>query len=107
MSARLSLLTFPQSVAAGKLKIRVLIVPCLSSAWNGDPLKPMFIGPGPGDTAAPIADADLRFQAHIMKGLEEFPVIKPGDPTPALPEAGGNRPDARALFQTLSTRFTI
>ncbi len=107
MEARLSLLTFPQTVAGGKLKVRVLVVPRLSSAWNGDPLKSMFVGPGPGDTAAAFADADLSLEAHIMKGLEEFPVIQPGDPTVTLEEASGIRPDARALFQTLGARFTI
>jgi hypothetical protein len=107
MDPRISILAFPQSFEAGNLTVRILVVPRLSTAWNCDPLQPLFVGPAPGDTAVAFADADLRLEARIMPGLETFPVVQVGDPSRALPEASGVQADARPLFAELSTRFKI
>ena len=102
MEPRLSILTFPQRFDGGTLRLRILIVPRLSAAWNGDPLLPMIEGfPDAGDTAPPFADADLRLEVRVIDGLERFPDSAPADFTAPLPQASGVMPDARALFEEL------
>ena len=67
MESRFSILTFPQRFDGAALHLRILLVPRLSLAWNGDPLLPVFADvPNPWDTAAPFADADLQLSARAL-----------------------------------------
>ena len=51
MEARFSILSFPQSFDGDRLHLRILVVPRLSTEWNGDPLHPVIAGfPNAGDT---------------------------------------------------------
>ncbi|WP_437912532.1 hypothetical protein WME73_36280 [Sorangium sp. So ce302] len=101
MDARFSILTFPQRFDGRKLHLRILLVPKLSSAWNGDPLLPVITNlPNLGEPPA-FADADLRLAAHVIDGLDRFPVNAPVDLTAPLPAASGPAVDARALFEEL------
>jgi hypothetical protein len=102
MEARFSILTFPQGFDGDRLHLRILVVPRLSTEWNGDPLHPVIADfPNGGDTTAAFADADLRFEARVIDGLDRFPVNAPIDFSAPLPAAGGAMPDARALFNEL------
>ena len=102
MDSRFAILTFPQRYDGGSLHLRMLLVPRLSAAWNGDPLQPLIQNfPNAGDTTPAFADANLQLEARVMSGLERFPVNAPVDFTGALPQASGVRPNARALFQEL------
>ncbi|MCC6861983.1 MAG: hypothetical protein IT158_25650 [Bryobacterales bacterium] len=102
MDPRISILPFPQFFDGTNLTVRVLVVPRLSGAWNGDPLQPLIQNfPAPGDSAPAFADADLRLEARVLDGLDRFPVNQPVDAAVPMPDAGGVRPDARALFQEL------
>jgi hypothetical protein len=102
MDPRLSILTFPQRYDGANLHLRLLIIPRLSLAWNGDPLQPLIANfPNAGDTTPAFADANLQFSLRVMSGLERFPVNAPVDFTDPLPQAGGVRPNARALFEEL------
>ncbi len=112
MDSRLSILTFPQRFDGGTLHLRILIVPRLSTAWNGDPLQPLIQHfPNAGDTTPAFADANLQLEARVLKGLDRFPVNAPIDFTGPLPGASGVRPNARALFEELIApgpgRFTL
>jgi hypothetical protein len=102
MEARFSILTFPQGFDGDRLHLRILVVPRLSTEWNGDPLQPAITDfPNVGDTTPAFADADLRFEARIMDGLDRFPVNAPVDFSAPLPGASGAMPDARVLFTEL------
>src|SRR5204863_8790907 len=102
MEARFSILTFPQSFDGDRLHLRILVVPRLSTEWNGDPLHPVITDfPNAGDTTAAFADADLRFEARILDGLDRFPVNAPVDLSAPLPGARGAIPNAPALFAEL------
>jgi hypothetical protein len=102
MEARFSILTFPQSFDGDRLHMRILVVPRLSTEWNGDPLHPVITDfPHVGDTTPAFADAELRLEARIMDGLDRFPVNAPVDFSAPLPGASGAIPDARALFTEL------
>src|SRR5258708_22862978 len=99
MEARFSILTFPQSFDGDRLHLRILVVPRLGTAWNGDPLDPMIMDfPNVGDTTPAFADAELRFESRTIDGLDRFPVSAPVDFSAPLPGAGGVIPDARALY---------
>ena len=102
MEPRFTILTFPQRFDGADLHLRILLVPKLSAAWNGNPLLPVLADvPNPGDTATPFADADLQLEVRALDGLERFPVNAPVDFTAALPAASGVAADARALFEEL------
>ncbi len=102
IDSRFSILTFPQRFDGANLHLRILLVPKLSTAWNGNPLLPVLADvPNPGDTATPFADADLQFEVRVLDGLERFPVNAPVDFTRSLPAASGVAGDARALFEEL------
>ncbi|MEA2600135.1 MAG: hypothetical protein QOF89_1127 [Acidobacteriota bacterium] len=102
MESRFSILTFPQHFDGANLRLRILLVPKLSTAWNGNPLLPVRADlPSLGDTATPFADADLQFEVRALDGLERFPVNAPVDFTKPLPAASGVAADARALFEEL------
>lgn len=102
MDARISILTFPQHFDGASLSLRVMLVPRLSAAWNGDPLQPLIEHfPNAGDTTPAFADADLQLEVRVLDGLDRFPVNAPVDFTAALPAAGGVLADARSLFQEL------
>lgn len=102
MESRFTILTFPQRFDGVDLHLRILLVPKLSAAWNGNPLLPVLADvPNPGDTATPFADADLQFEVRVLDGLERFPVNAPVDFTRPLPVASGVAADARALFEEL------
>ena len=102
MDPRLSVLTFPQRFDGTGLRLRVLLVPRLSAAWDGNPLQPLITNfPNPGDAAPAFADADLRLEARVLAGLDRFPVNAPVDVVVPLPAAGGVANDARALYGEL------
>lgn len=102
MESRFSILTFPQRFDGAALHLRILLVPRLSTAWNGDPLLPVLADvPSPGDTATPFADADLQLTARALDGLERFPADSAVDFTTPLPAASGIAADARSLFEEL------
>jgi hypothetical protein len=102
MEPRFSLLTFPQRYDGARLHVRVLIVPRLGPAWDGDPRSPVIANfPNPSDTTPAFADAELTFVARALDGLGRFPVNDPVDFTAPLPEAGGVAADARALYEEL------
>ncbi|SEA98023.1 hypothetical protein [Rubrimonas cliftonensis] len=102
MDTYLSLLPFPQRVEGGRITLSVMVMPRLSAAWNGDPLSPVIADfPNPGDTTPAFADADIRLEARIHAGLEDFPTDAPVDATVALPDASGVQADARTLFQEM------
>lgn len=101
MNPYFSILTFPQRFDGDRLHLNILIVPRLSTTWNGDPRLPIAGVPNPGDSATPFADADLQFQVRVLDGFATFPVSAPVDLGDDLPEAGGPRPDARTLFESL------
>lgn len=102
MESRFSILTFPQHFDGADLHLRILVVPKLSAAWNGNPLLPVLADvPNPMDTATPFADADLQLEVRALDGLERFPVNTPVDFTAPLPAASGVAADARALFEEL------
>jgi hypothetical protein len=102
MEARFSILTFPQSFDGDRLHLRILVVPRLGTAWNGDPLHPVVKDfPQAGDTAPAFADAELRFEARVLDGFARFPVSAPIDFSAPLPGASGVMPDARALYTEL------
>ena len=112
MDARIAILTFPQHFDGAALHLRMLLVPRLSLAWNGDPLQPLIQNfPNAGDTTPAFADANLQLEARIMSGLARFPVNAPVDVTGALAAASGVRANARALFEELVApapgRFTL
>ncbi|MGQ0679967.1 MAG: hypothetical protein ACT4OM_10015 [Actinomycetota bacterium] len=102
MASRFSLLTFPQRFDGARLHVRILVVPRLSPAWDGDPRPPMIENfPAAGDSAAAFADADLNLKAVVIDDLNRFPVNDPVDFTAPLPDASGPAPDARALYEEL------
>ena len=102
MEPRISILTFPQRFDGTTLSLNILLVPRLSSAWNGDPLQPLILNlPNLGDTTPAFADADLQLEARVIDGLDRFPVNSPVDFTAPLPDASGVMADARALFEEL------
>ncbi len=102
MEARFSILTFPQSFDGDRLHLRILVVPRLSTEWHGDPLHPVIADfPDVGDTTPAFADAELRFEARVIDGLDRFPVNAPIDFSTPLPGASGVIPDGRALFTEL------
>jgi hypothetical protein len=102
MDPRFSILTFPQDFDGAKLRLRILIVPRLSSAWNGDPRSPVIANfPNPGDTTSAFANANLKLEARVLDGLDRFPVNSPNDLAVALLEASGAMADALALYQEL------
>ena len=102
MEARFSILTFPQGFDGDRLHLRILVVPRLSTEWNGDPLHPVIAGfPHVGDTTPAFADAELRFEARVIDGLDRFPVNAPIDFSAPLAGASGVIPDGRALFTEL------
>lgn len=102
MDSRISVLTFPQTFDGNRLHLNILLLPRLSSTWNGDPLLPAIHDfPNLGDTTPAFADADLRFQVRALDGLGRFPVDDPVDFTAGLAEANGALPEARPLFQSL------
>ena len=69
MDPRLSVLTFPQRFDGTGLRLRVLLVPRLGAAWDGNPLQPLITNfPNPGDAAPAFADADLRLEAACSPG---------------------------------------
>ena len=41
MDPNFSILTFPQAFDGDRLHLKVLIVPRLSTAWDGNPLQPI------------------------------------------------------------------
>jgi len=102
MESRFSLLTFPQRFDGADLHLRILLVPKLSVAWNGNPLLPVLADvPNPGNTATAFADADLQLEVRVLDGLERFPTNTAVDFTKPLPAASGVAADARALFEEL------
>jgi hypothetical protein len=102
MNPRLSLLTFPQRYDGTRLHLRLLVVPRLDTGWSGDPLQPLIVDmPAPGDTTAPFADADLQFEARVLKGLDRFPGSVAPDSVAPLPEASGVLATSRPLFESL------
>src|SRR5438045_6198646 len=102
MESRFSILTFPQRFDGADLHLRILLVPKLSAAWNGNPLLPVLADvPNLGDTATPFADADLQLEVRAIDGLERFPANTAVDFTRPLPAASGVAADARALFEEL------
>jgi hypothetical protein len=102
MDPRLSLLVFPQRFDGAQLELRLLVVPRLSTSWNGDPLAPLIENfPNAGDTTPAFADADLQLELRVLAGLDRFPVNAPVDFSAPLPQASGVRADARALFERL------
>jgi hypothetical protein len=102
MDARFSILTFPQRFDGTRLHFHILVVPKLSTTWNGNPLLPLLANvPNPGDTATPFADADLQFEARVISGLERFPTNTPVDAAIALPAASGVVASARPLIEEL------
>ncbi len=102
MDPRISILTFPQSFDGDRLHLNILLVPRLSTVWNGDPLLPLIKNfPNAGDTAPAFADADLKFEVYALDGFGTFPVNAPVSFTTALPEADGASADARTLFESL------
>ncbi|MBC7928780.1 MAG: hypothetical protein H7039_24315, partial [Bryobacteraceae bacterium] len=104
MENRIAILTFPQFYDGARLHVRVLVVPRLSGAWNGNPLDSVIDGfPNAGDTTPAFADADLQLEARIIRGLEKFPSSAPADAVRPLVEASGVRPNARALFEEMTS----
>lgn len=103
MPPRFSLLSFPQRYDGERLTVRILVVPRLGPAWNGDPRFPMIEGfPGPGDLAPPFADANLRLRALAIDGLDRFPASRPDtDFAASLRAASGVAPRARGLYEEL------
>lgn len=100
--ARLSFLTFPQRYDGARLHLRILVVPRLDTGWNGDPLEPLIVDvPTVGDVADAFADADLQFEARVLKGLDRFPSSVAPDFVALLPDASGVLPSARSLFESL------
>ena len=102
MDPRISILTFPQAFDGDRLHLNILLVPRLSTLWNGNPLLPLIENfPNAGDTTPAFADADLRFEVRALDGFGTFPVNAPVSFTQALPDADEARADARALFESL------
>jgi hypothetical protein len=102
MDSRISILTFPQLFDGNHLHLNVLLVPRLSTAWNGDPLQPMILNfPNAGDTTPAFADAALQLEARVLDGLDRFPVNAPVDFTAPLPPASGVVATSRPLFEEL------
>jgi len=102
MNPRLSLLTFPQRYDGTRLHVRLLVVPRLDTGWSGNPLEPLIVDmPAPGDTTDPFADADLQFEARMLKGLDRFPSSVAPDVVAPLPDASGVLATSRRLFESL------
>ncbi len=102
MDTRFSLLPFPQRFDGTDIALSILVMPRLGPAWNGDPLAQMIADfPALGDTTPAFADADIRLEARIHAGLEDFPTHDPVDSIVPLPGASGVPADARTLFQEL------
>ncbi len=102
MEPRLSLLTFPQRYDGARLHVRIVVVPRLSAAWNGDPLAPLIRDlPLVGDVTTAFADANLSLEARVLSGLDRFPTSIAADETIALPTASGVIDTARPLFEAL------
>lgn len=102
MNPRLSLLTFPQRYDGARLHVRILVVPRLDTGWSGDPLRPLIVDvPAVGNTTDPFADADLQFEARVLKGLDRFPSNVAPDVIAPLPDASGAVATSRPLFESL------
>lgn len=102
MDPRISILTFPQAFDGDRLHLNILLVPRLSTVWNGNPLLPLIENfPNAGDTTPAFADADIRFEVRALDGFGTFPVNAPVSFTQGLPDADGVRADARTLFESL------
>jgi hypothetical protein len=102
MNPRLSLLTFPQRYDGARLHVRILVVPRLDAGWSGDPLQPLILNfPVPGDATDAFADADLRFEARVLAGLDRFPTSVAPDVVEPLPAASGVVATSRPLFESL------
>ncbi|HEV8482838.1 MAG TPA: hypothetical protein VGV87_04705 [Blastocatellia bacterium] len=102
MDPRISILTFPQSFDGDRLHLNILLVPRLSTSWNGNPLLPLIENfPNPGDTTPAFSLADLRFEVRALDGFGTFPVNTPVTFSQGLPEADGVLPNAKALFESL------
>src|SRR3954471_8268731 len=99
MDPRFSILTFPQEFDGAALRLRILVVPRLRAAWNGDPVQPVLLNPGVANPA--FADADLQFEARTLNGFGRFPNDAAPDFVAPLPTASGVIPDARKLFGEL------
>ncbi len=110
MDPRFNILTFPQHFDGANLHLRILVVPRLSLAWDGNPLDPVALDGG-GQAMPAFADADLEFEACTLNGFDRFPVNDPLDFIAPLPQASGVMADARALFEELvapvAGRFTL
>jgi hypothetical protein len=99
MDARFSILPFPQHFDGNRLRLNVLLLPRLSTSWDGNPLQPIPDFPNP-PIAPAFADADLRLELRALDGLSRFPANTP-DFTTSLAQASGVLADARALFEEL------
>jgi hypothetical protein len=76
---RYTILVFPQNVVGNKLFFNIVFLP-----RNRDPFVPMDTEIA-GTTTTPFAQLVPRFEAKIVKGLEEFPVDS-GNPNPPIPK---------------------
>ncbi|MFN2160442.1 MAG: hypothetical protein ACK2UN_00090 [Candidatus Promineifilaceae bacterium] len=104
---RLSILTFPQRIDNGTFSLNILIVPQLSISWDGNPLLDMPLDfPNAGDMGAPLAAANLTFEARIISDLSVFPVHDPVDQRVKL-QTMETTPDAAAIYGELQNQFQI
>ncbi|MFO7323361.1 MAG: hypothetical protein DIU68_016645 [Chloroflexota bacterium] len=104
---RLTIMTFPQRFDGSNLSLNVLILPQLSTQWNGNPLLDLPLGyPNPASMGVPFAESELALELRLTAGPDGFPKHDPVDAV--LPLATQTSfPDAVALYTELQSQFQI
>lgn len=96
---KLNILTFPQKLEDGDIRLNVLIVPV---DQGFDPLQDL------APSSTPFAEANIQLEARIIDGLQFFPHEAAAlSDRPLLPYALPNTVDKVAIYQNLGEQFNV
>lgn len=95
---KLNILTFPQKLESGNIRLNVLIVPV---DQGFDPLQPL------APSAIPFAEADIQLEARIIDGLQFFPHEAAAISDRPLLEYTPSSVDKPAVYQELGQQFNV
>ncbi len=95
---KLNILTFPQKLESGNIRLNVLIVPV---DQGFDPLQPL------APSTTPFAEANFQLEARIIDGLQFFPHEAAAAAERPLLEYPASTVDKTAIYQHLGVQFNV